>query len=87
LFYELPISFTQAALGDKVEVPTLSGWVKLKIPDGVESGTTIRLEGKGMPRLHRRGFGDMMVKVRVKTPKRLSKKAKELLAEFKKEVE
>ncbi|MDD2730531.1 MAG: molecular chaperone DnaJ [Candidatus Portnoybacteria bacterium] len=87
LFYELPISFSQAALGDKTEVPTMTGWVKLKIPEGIESGTTLRLEGKGMPHLHRKGFGDMMVKVRVKTPRRLSKKAKELLADLKKEIE
>ncbi|TSC52938.1 MAG: molecular chaperone DnaJ [Parcubacteria group bacterium LiPW_39] len=87
LFYELPISFVQAALGDKIEVPTLSGWVKLKIPEGMESGTTIRLEGKGMPHLQRRGFGDIMIRVRIKMPKRLSKKAKELLEELKKEIE
>lgn len=87
LFYELPISFVQAALGDKVEVPTLTDWVKLKIPEGVESGTTIRLENKGMPHLQRRGFGDMMVRVRIKTPKRLSKRAKELLEELRKEME
>lgn len=86
LLCELLISFIQAALGDKMEVPTLSGAVKLKIPEGIESGTAIRLEGKGMPHLHRRGFGDMIVKVKVKTPKRLSKKAKELLEELKREV-
>lgn len=87
LFYDLPISFSQAALGDKIEVPTFSGWVKLKIPEGIESGTTIKLEGKGMPRLRGRGFGDMMVKVKIKTPKRFSKKARELLEELKKETE
>ncbi len=87
LFYDLPISFTQAALGDKIEIPTLAGWINLKIPEGVESGTNIRLEGMGMPRLQRRGFGDMIVKVKVKTPKRLSRRAKELLEELKKEVE
>jgi len=87
LFYELPISFSQAALGDKAEAPTMTGWVKLKIPESIESGTTLRLEGKGMPHLHRKGFGDMMVKVIVKTPRRLSKKAKELLADLKKEIE
>lgn len=87
LFYDLPISFSQAALGDKVEVPTLSGWVNLKIPEGIESGTNIRLDGKGMPRLQRRGFGDMIVRVRIKTPKRLSRQAKELLEELKKEIE
>lgn len=87
LIYELPISFVQATLGDKVEIPTLSGWVKLKIPESIESGTTIRLEGKGMPHLQRRGFGDMMVRVKVKTPRRLSKKAKDLLEELKKEID
>lgn len=87
LFYELPISFAQAALGDKVEVPTLAGWVNLKVPEGVASGANIRLEGKGMPRLQRRGFGDMIVKVKIKTPKRLSRKARELLESLKKEIE
>ncbi|MBU3901286.1 molecular chaperone DnaJ [Patescibacteria group bacterium] len=87
LFYDLSISFSQAALGDKVEVSTLAGWVNLKIPEGIESGTSIRLEGKGMPRLQRRGFGDMIVRVKIKTPKRLSRKAKELLEELKKEIE
>jgi len=87
LLYELAISFSQAALGDKIEVPTLSGWLNLKIPEGLESGSTIRLEDKGMPHLQRRGFGDMRVRVKVKTPKNLSKKAKELLGELKKEVE
>lgn len=87
LIYELPISFSHAALGAKIEVPTLSGWVNLKIPESIESGTIIRLENKGMPHLQRRGFGDMMVKVKVKTPKRLSRKAKELLEELKKEID
>jgi molecular chaperone DnaJ len=87
LIYELPISFAQAVLGDKIETPTFEGWLKLKIPEGIESGTTIRLDGKGMPRLARRGFGDMMVRVKVKTPKRVSRKAKELLEELKKELE
>ena len=87
LFYDLAISFSQAALGDKIEIPTLDGWVKMKIPEGVESGASIRLEGKGMPHLQRRGVGDMMVRVKVKTPKRLSKKAKELLESLKKELE
>lgn len=86
LFYDLPITFTQAALGDKVEIPSLSGWINLKIPEGIESGTNIRLDGKGMPHLQRRGFGDMIVKVKVKTPKHLSRKAKELLEELKKET-
>ncbi|KKT24740.1 MAG: Chaperone protein DnaJ [Parcubacteria group bacterium GW2011_GWA2_43_9b] len=87
LFYDLSISFTQAALGDKVEVSTLAGSVNLKIPEGIESGINIRLEGKGMPRLQRRGYGDMIVRVKVKTPKKLSRKARELLEELRKEIE
>ena len=86
LIYDLPINFSQAALGGKIEVPTLAGWVNLKIPEGVESGAQILLEEKGMPRLNRRGFGDMIVKVKVKTPKKLSRRAKDLLEEFKKEI-
>lgn len=86
LFYDLPISFAQAALGDKVDVPTLAGLVNLKIPEGIESGINIRLEGKGMPRLQRRGFGDMIVKVKIKTPKKLSRKARELFEELRKEI-
>jgi molecular chaperone DnaJ len=86
LFYELSITFFQAVLGDKIEVPTLSGWVNLKIPEGVEPGTVIRLEGKGLPRLARRGFGDMMVKIKLAMPKRLSRRARELLTELKKET-
>jgi molecular chaperone DnaJ len=79
LIYEMEVGFTQAVLGDKIEIPTFAGWLKLKIPEGIESGTVIRLDGKGMPRLQRRGFGDMMVRVKIKTPKHISRKAKELL--------
>lgn len=87
LFYELPISFAQAVLGGKIEIPTFGGWINLKIPEGIESGAVISLDGKGMPRLQRRGFGDMMVRVRVKTPKHISRRAKELLEELKKEID
>jgi len=87
LFYDLSINFSQAALGDKVEIPTLDSWVKMKIPEGMESGANVRLEGKGMSHLARRGFGDMIVRIKVKTPKKLSRKAKELLENLKKELE
>lgn len=83
----LEISFTQAVLGDKIEIPTLYGTVQLKIPEGIESGTVIRLKDKGMPHLQGRGSGDMLVKIKIKTPKKISKKAKELLEELKKELE
>lgn len=87
LYYDLPISIVSATLGDNVDIPTISGWVKMKIPEGVESGAQIRLDGKGMPHLQRKGFGDMIIKVQVKTPKKLSRKAKELLEDLKKEIE
>lgn len=87
LYYDLEISFTQAALGDKIEVPTLSESVELKIPEGVESGEMIRLKEKGLPHLHGRGRGDFFVRVKIKTPKRLSRKARQLLEELGGELE
>jgi molecular chaperone DnaJ len=86
LYYDLFIHFTQAALGDKIDIPTLDGSVKLKIPAGIESGETIRLKGQGMPRFQGRGKGDIMVRVYVRTPKKLSKKAKKLLEELRGEL-
>lgn len=79
---ELPISIVQAALGDEVQVPTLDGKMKLKIPEGIQSGTVIRLRGKGIPRLKGHGRGDQQVKVVVVTPTNLSESQKELLREF-----
>ncbi|MFH0852149.1 MAG: molecular chaperone DnaJ [bacterium] len=85
LYYELEIDFSQAALGDKIEVPTLSGKVDLKIPEGIESGTVIRLKEKGMSHLAGRGSGDMLVKVKVKTPKKLTRAQKNLIEKLKEE--
>jgi molecular chaperone DnaJ len=82
IYFGKKISFTQAALGDKIKVPTLNGDVSLKIPAGIESGQIIRLGGKGIPHLRGRGQGDQFVKVIVKTPKRLSRRGKELLREL-----
>jgi molecular chaperone DnaJ len=79
---ELPISFTQAALGAEVEVPTLDGRVKYSIPEGTQTGTTFRLRGKGIPFLNGSGRGDQYVTVTVQTPKNLSKEQKELLVRF-----
>jgi len=76
------ISFTQAALGDKIEVETVDGYVKLYIPDGTQSGTVFKLKGKGVERLQGRGRGDHLVEIIVKTPKSLSRKQKELLREL-----
>jgi len=79
------ISFSQAALGDKININTLDGQVRLKIPAGTQSGKVFVLRGRGVPYLHSRGRGDQLVKVIVKTPTRLSRKQKRMLEELKKE--
>lgn len=85
LYLQMPISFSHAALGDGIEVPTLFGKAKLHIPQGTQSHTVFRLKGEGMPRLRGGGKGDLMVRVVIDVPKKLSKKQKELLKEFEKE--
>ena len=82
LVLDLPISFPQAALGDEVEVPTLDGPAKLKIPAGTQTGKVFRLKGKGMPELQGYGQGDLHVRVFVEVPTKLSKEQKELLQRF-----
>lgn len=83
LFCEIPITFAQAALGDEIEVPTMEGKVKMKIPAGTQTGKTFRLRGHGMPRVNRSGIkGDQNVKVIVVTPTKLSDRQKELMREF-----
>lgn len=86
VYYKKVINFTQAALGDTIEIPALGQKIKLKIPAGIQSGTRIRIRGRGMSRSRRRGQGDLIVEIEVKTPKRLSRKAKKLLEELKKEL-
>jgi molecular chaperone DnaJ len=82
---EVPISFSRAAAGGTIEVPTLFGKDKLHIPPGTGSHTIFRLRNEGMPRLGRSGKGDELVRVIIDVPKRLSKRQKELLEEFDKE--
>jgi len=79
---QIPISFTQAALGAEAEVPTLSGTKNLKIPKGTESGEIFRLKGEGFPKIRGYGRGDEIVQVVVRTPKNLSRRQEELLMEF-----
>ena len=82
----LPISFSQAALGDEIESPTLDGTkILLKVPSGTESGKVLRISGKGIPRFSGYGRGNLYVELIVKTPKKLTKKQKELLEELKEE--
>ena len=78
----IPISFTQAALGAEIQVPTLEGEHNLKIPEGTQSGTTFRVRHKGVPVLNGHGKGDLFVEVRVQTPSKLSKRQRELLNEL-----
>ena len=78
----IPISFTQAALGTELRVPTLEGEQPLKIPEGTQSGTIFRLKNKGVPVLNGRGKGDLFVEVRAQTPSKLNKRQRELLQEL-----
>lgn len=78
----MPISFTQAALGAKVEVPTLGGRGELTIPPATQSGQAFRLRGQGMPDLRSGAHGDELVQVLVEIPKKLDKRQQELLREF-----
>ena len=82
IFIRVPISFTLAALGGKIEVPTLTGQVKMKIPSGTQSGKVFRLRGKGLPRLEGYGRGDQLVEIVIWTPKKLSSEEKRLLKEL-----
>ncbi len=82
LILDLPVSFTQAALGTEIEIPTLGGATELEIPAGTQSGTILKLRGKGIKRLNGNGSGDLVVRVLVETPARLSSKQKELLKEL-----
>jgi molecular chaperone DnaJ len=82
ILYEAQISFPQAALGIKINVPTLDGEAKLKIPVGTQSGTIFRLKGKGMPHLHGWGKGNQFVNVVVRTPTKLTRRQKKLIKEL-----
>jgi molecular chaperone DnaJ len=75
---EVPISFSQAALGADIEVPTMTGKVSVKIPTGIQSGKKIRLKGKGVAHLDGRGLGDQILTIQVETPGRLTVEQREL---------
>jgi molecular chaperone DnaJ len=89
LYLKKSLFFSQAALGDEIEIPTLGeGKTKnilLKIPNGIESGKILRVSGKGIPHFTGFGKGNMYVELEIKTPKHLTRKQKELLKELKKE--
>ncbi|MDE6658222.1 MAG: molecular chaperone DnaJ [Oscillospiraceae bacterium] len=79
---DIPITFTQAVLGDEITVPTIDGNVNLTVPKGTQTGTKQRLKGKGIQRLQREGRGDQYVRLNVEVPKNLTKKQEELLKAF-----
>ena len=79
ILLDLPLTFPEAALGTTVEVPTLDGKVKLKIPAGTADGRKFRLRGKGAPKTRGKGHGDMIVTARLAVPKKLTAKERELL--------
>jgi len=82
IIFVMPLSFSQAALGDQAEVPTLTGKVRLSIPPGTQSGKIFRLRGKGIPHLNGYGQGDQLVKVILWTPTELTGRETELFQEL-----
>ncbi len=86
LYVKANVPFTIATLGGEIQVPTIDGKAKLKIPSGTQSNTIFRMRGKGIPYLHGSGQGDELVEVIIDVPTKLSKKQKECLREFEKET-
>lgn len=78
----VPVTFAQAAIGGEVEVPTLDGKVKLRVPPSTQPGSVLRIRGKGIPHRLRGGRGDQLVEVSVEIPTRLTDRARELIAEL-----
>jgi molecular chaperone DnaJ len=84
LLVDVPVSFPTAALGGSVEAPTPEGSVSLKIPAGSEDGKLLKIKGRGAPKLKGGGKGDVLARVRIEVPKKLNKRSRELLEEFRK---
>jgi molecular chaperone DnaJ len=82
LVVELPVTFSEVALGATVEVPTPDGSVSLKVKPGTQDGTLLRVKGKGAPKLKGSGRGDVLARVKVQVPKRVTKRERELLEEL-----
>jgi molecular chaperone DnaJ len=82
IWCEMPLTFTQAALGEDVIVPTLDGKVQYHVHEGAQHGDVFKLKGKGMPHIHDRGRGDQMIKINIEIPRSLSEEQKELLRQF-----
>lgn len=84
ILLDIPISFTQAALGDQIEVPTITGKVDLKIPAGIQSGTTLRLKNQGTFDVRNKRKGDQLVTINIETPKNLTNDEKKLFQQLEK---
>ncbi len=82
IIMELPLNFTQAALGCSVEIPTMEGKFTLKLPAGIQHGKVVHIKEKGFPRIHARGRGDQIVIVKVLTPDKLDERQRQLLEEL-----
>jgi molecular chaperone DnaJ len=79
------ITFSQAVLGDKISIETISGQTMMKVPIGTQSGEIFRIRGEGVPYLQKSGRGDHLVKIIVKIPKNISRKQKELIEDLRNE--
>jgi molecular chaperone DnaJ len=82
LYCEVPLNFTTLALGGEIQIPTLDGQEAFAIPAGTQTGSTFRIRGQGMPDVSGRGRGDLLMTVKVSTPKKLSKEQRKLLEQL-----
>lgn len=82
IYYELPITYAQAAMGDSIVVPTIDSKIKLKIPEGTQNGKVFRLKGKGVPNVNGRGRGDQFITIKVEVPRKLSREQRHALNEY-----
>tara|TARA_Y100001949_G_C15899374_1_gene291845 strand:- start:105 stop:863 length:759 start_codon:yes stop_codon:yes gene_type:complete len=86
LYCEAPINFVDAALGGEIHIPTLDGKVKIKVPEGTQTGKLFRIKGKGVNQVRGGSIGDLLCRIVVETPQKLTKKQKDLLRDFRSSV-
>lgn len=83
---EIPITYTQAVLGDEITIPTVDGKVTYTVPEGTQTGTVFRLRGKGIQKIRSNAHGDHYVRVSIEVPRNLSKEQKNILKDFEKSL-